>query len=181
MHALRAEGVRVVGLGAEDPGAPSPLADLRAIATDTGAVDASGNPLVFDIGSSGDRVGTGIVQALETVASGLPLDVDAIAEDVPGDGYDATRFIQAVHPLSADPPDGVASMDDHHFVGVKPGTRVVFELVVDTSHIPPSPLTRHIPARIVFRAFARSRLGQQRITLVVPGTAGGDAGCAPSP
>ncbi len=175
VEALGSLGVFVVGLGARDPGRPSAMGDLRAVARQTGAVDDDGDPLVFDIGSRGDGVDRGIVRAVERLASGLPLDVDAVVEDAPGDAIDARTLIREVRPLSADPPSGVERIAEDGFVGVMPGTRVTFEIVVDPSALPPSDSTRRVPARIMFRAFGRGRIGREDVIIVIPGDDGG--GC----
>jgi len=175
LEANRELGIFVVGLGARDVGRPSPMAHLRAVARDTGAVTDTGSPLAFDIGSRGDGVGDGIVDAIERLAEGLPLDVDAIVEDVPGDPWDATRIVTAVTPLRAEPASGARSIEGTRFLGVDPGTRVVFEVRIDPASLGPSESTRRIPARIIFRAFGRSRLGRVEVVIVVPGLDGG--GC----
>jgi hypothetical protein len=175
LAALRAAGVLVIGLGASDPGAPAPLPHLRALARDTGALDADGDPLAFDIGARGEGIDRGIVRAIERLAASVPLDVDAIVQDVSGDAFDARAIVRSVRPLRADPPSGVRAIEESRFVGVSPGTRVTFELTVDASGLPAADSTRRIPARIIFRAFGRSRLGSVDVTIVIPGTDGG--GC----
>jgi hypothetical protein len=172
VDALVARGILVIGLGARDPGRDPAIEHLRAIAEATGAVDESGRPLAFDIGSRGDGVDDGIVTAIERLAAGLPLDVDAVVEDVPGDALDARMLIVAVRPLSADPPDAITGIEGDTFIGVVPGTRVTFEVVVDASGLPPSDSTRRIAARIIFRAFGRSRVGREDVMIVIPGVDG---------
>lgn len=175
VSAIRAIDGFVIGLGARDPGSDSPMPHLRSIAQSTGAIDARGNPLAFDIGSTGGGVGESIVDAVERLAEGLPLDVDAVVRDVPGDAFDAAGLVTAVRAVSATPPSGVGSIEPERFVAVVPGTQVVFELEVDTSSLPASDVTREIPGTILFRAFGRSRLGTEDIVILVPGTDGG--GC----
>ena len=175
LAALRERGALVVGLGATDRSRPSALPHLQALARDTGAVAASGAPLVFDIGSSGDGVGAGIVRAIERLAADVPLDVEARLEDIPGDGVDATPLLRGVRPRSADPADGVRGTTAMGFTGVIPGTRVTFDVVVDASGLPPSDETRRFPARVVFVASGRSRVGSVDVLIVVPGRDGG--GC----
>lgn len=175
VEVLRALGVFVVGLAADDPGRPEPTDDLEAIARATGAVDGSGTPMVIDIGSRGDEVDASIVRAIERLAEGLPLDVDAVVEDAPGDPIDARTLVSAVRPLSAHPPSGVRRIGDRAFEGVVPGTRVVFEIEVDASALPPAESTRRVPAYIVFRAFGRSRIGREDVLIVLPGADG--TGC----
>ena len=174
-EALVSRGILVLGLGATDAGDRSPLPHLEQVARETGAVDARGAPLVFDIGATGDRVGTGIVDAIERLAAGVPLDVDAVVIDVPGDAVDALTVVRGIRPRSADPADGVRAIEADRFAGVTPGTRVVFELVLDATGLPPSPSTRRFPARVLFRADGRSRLGSEDLVIVVPGLDSG--GC----
>jgi hypothetical protein len=101
--------------------------------------------------------------------------VDAIVQDVPGDELDARTLVSAVRPLRADPADGVREITGTEFVGVVPGTRVTFEVEIDASGLAPSDSTRRVPARIIFRAFGRSRLGREDVVIVLPGMDGG--GC----
>src|SRR6185369_14731306 len=60
-------------------------ADLRQMATDTGAIDAAnGNaPLVFD--GAGANAASAIQTGILTLANGLPLDIDARSVDDPSD------------------------------------------------------------------------------------------------
>lgn len=169
----------VVTVGASDPGRPRPHDHLRQLAMDTGSVDASGDPLWFDIGGRGDRLGDEIVRAVQFVASEVPLDVDAAAEDLPGDLVDAGDVLRGVRALSADPPENVDRIDGDTFVGVVPGTTLTFEVLVDASELPASTERRVFPARVVFRASGRSRLDVREIDIVVPGSDG--LGCSTEP
>ena len=173
--AVQALDLFVIGLFAEDRGRPSPAAHLRALGRDTGSVDATGAPLVFDIGARGDGIGGSIVDAVRRVANDVPLDVDAVVEDRPGDAVDALDVIRGVRALSADPPDGVVSIEGPRFLGVSPGTELTFELEIDARDLPPSPERREFPARVIFRASGRSRIEVRDIVVVIPGEDG--AGC----
>lgn len=170
VSALRARGIVVLGLGASDSLGPSPLPHLTAIARDSGAVNADGIPMAFSIGEGGNRVGNTIITAIEELAEGLPLDVDAFASDVAGDDIDARSLITRIRPLSANPIDGVEAITDRAFIGTRPGTNVTFEIEVDVSSLPPSTTTRRIPALITFRAAGRSTIGQQEVEILIPGT-----------
>lgn len=175
IRALAAIDALVIGLGASDPPAGAPMAHLRAVARDTGAIDTAGEPLAFDIGGDGDGIGSDVVHAIERLAEDVPLDVDAIVEDRPGDAIDASRLVVAVRPRSAEPPSGVTSIDDVSFLGVRPGTRLTFELELDLSPLPPSRARREIPARVIMRESGRARLDWLDVLIVVPGEDG--AGC----
>jgi hypothetical protein len=173
LEALDRLGVLVIGLWATDFGSMSPADHLRRVSRDTGALDEDGQPLARSIGSSGGGVGEGIVSAITRLAEGTPLDVDAVVEDVRGDEFDARDLVIAVEPESADPADGVERIEGGVFVGTSPGTRVTFRVRIDPSVVPERAETLRIPARVVFRAFGRSRLGVQDVILLVPGTDGG--------
>lgn len=172
LEALRRIDAIVIGLGASDAFRPSPMPHLVALARDSGAVDSSGAPLAFDIGGSGDRIGAEVVAALRRLAEGVPLDVDATIEDRPGDAWDARTLVAEVRASAADPPDGVAAVGTSSFEGVRPGTRLTFEIVVDTSGLPPTSERLEIPARLVMRESRRARLGEVDFVIVVPGQDG---------
>jgi len=172
VDAVRRAEILVVPLAASDRGRPSPRAHLTRLARDTGSLDASGEPLFFDIGGRGDRIGDEIVSAVQFVASEVPLDVDAIVEDIPGDAVDASLVLRGVRAVAADPPENVDRIDGDTFFGVVPGTRLTFAVVVDASGLPPSAERREFPARVLFRASGRSRLEVRELTIVVPGADG---------
>ncbi len=171
LEALDRIGVLVIGLWATDFGSMSPAQHLRRVSTDTGAVDGD-QPLARSIGGGGGGVGDGIVSAITRLAEGTPLDVDALVEDVRGDTIDARDLVLAVEPLRAMPADGVERIEDGVFVGTRPGTRVTFRVRLDPDAVPESAETLRIPARVVFRAFGRSRLGTQDVVFLIPGTDG---------
>ena len=170
--AVEALDVLLVGLGATDAGRPSPRNHLRQLLRDTDSVNSDGEPLYFDIGRRGDRIGDEIVSAVQFVASEVPLDVDAVVEDSPGDALDATEVVRGIRALRADPPGNVASIDGETFVGVIPGTLLTFEVEFDASDLEPTPERRVYRARIIFRASGRSRLEVREIDIVVPGDDG---------
>ncbi len=175
IDALQAIDALVIGLGASDPPGGAPMAHLRAVARDSGAIDASGEPLAFDIGGDGGGIGDDVVRAIERLAEDVPLEVDAILEDRPGDAIDARTLVRALRPALAEPPSGIASMDATTFHGVRPGTTLTFELELDLSSLPPARERREIPARVVIRESSRARLDTVDVRIVVPGDDGG--GC----
>lgn len=171
LDAVAALDLFVIGLGATDTGRPNALPHLAALGRDTGSVDGAGAPLTFDIGGRGDRIGEEIVAAVRRVADDVPLEVDAIVEDTPGDELDLRELVIAVRPASASPPSG-ASIDGARFVAVEPGTRLTFELEIDASAVPPSPTRREVPGRVIFRESGRSRIDAQDVLVVLPGDDG---------
>jgi hypothetical protein len=162
----------VLGLAASDVGSNSGLEHLQQVARDTGAVDSSGAPLAFDIGADGGGIGEQVVRSVQRLALGVPLDVDAIVEDVPGDAFDARTVVTRVIPVSASPMSGVGAIEPDGFRRVVPGTELTFDVEVDASSLPVTTERIEIPARLVLRESRRARLGSVNILIVIPGTDG---------
>ena len=172
VEALRAVGVRVIGFNSGDGGSRS---HLRDIARDTDALRPDGSPLVFDIGRDGESLNTSVVDAMKSFADGVVFDIDAILNDpVPGDGVDATGFVESVLPLRAEPADGVESIDTEAgvFRGVEAGTTVVFQLIIRNDAVVPGPEPQRFLLEIIFRGDGRTRLGRRVIEIVIPGADG---------
>jgi len=170
--AITRADILIVSLGASDPGGTRPATHLRQLASDTNSLDASGEPLFFDIGGRGDGIGDEIVNAVQFIASDVPLDVDAIAEDIPGDAVDADVVLRGVRAVSARPMTNVERVEGDTFFGVVPGTSLTFAVLVDASDLEPAVERRVFPARVLFRASGRSRLEQRELDIVVPGEDG---------
>lgn len=176
VDALNGLGAKVIGF---DSG-PGSLAGnhLRALARDTGTVDDRGQPLVFDIGPTGTNLENDVVDAVRTFASTLVQDVDAYARDAdPDDGVDVETWVQALVPVSADPPEGVEAIDleNNVFRGVTVGTLITFEILVSAGVVEPGPEPLVVLADIVFRGDGRNTLDVTRVELVVPALDG--TGC----
>jgi hypothetical protein len=172
-------GVRVLGFAS---GNGNELRDLRTLAVDTGAVDGSGDPLVFRIGTRGERLGADVVEAITTFASTAIFDVDLVLRDpVPGDGVDVTQFVERVVPLSADPADGVGSIDVEAgvFRAVRAGTRVVFSLELRNDAVVPGTEPQAFLLEVIFRGDGRFTLARETILIVIPAEDG--EGCDPVP
>ena len=115
----------------------------------TGSVDIAGRPLAFEIANDGTGIGDQVVEAIETLAGQVVMDITATAVDVdegPGDTTDATIFVDYLEANTtggvADPRDpgricapGLSAVDtdaDGHpdeFTDVLPGTIVCFDIV----------------------------------------------------
>lgn len=172
IEAMRAIGVRVIGF---DSGDGAPARHLRALAMDTGAVNETGSPLVYDIGRGGEGLGTGVVDAMKSFADAVIFDIDAIVQDpMPGDGVDVTEFVEEVVPVRAIPMDGVESIDTdaNVFRGVRSGTTVVFQLRIRNDAVVPGPTARRFQLEFIFRGDGRTRLGRRIVEIVIPGADG---------
>ncbi|MEM9188325.1 MAG: thrombospondin type 3 repeat-containing protein [Myxococcota bacterium] len=136
--ALNAISSKVIAIGREGP-------EWNEIATNTGSVDAMGNPFVSRLGSG--SIDTGVIDAVQTLADSVPLDLTAEVRDVDeGDGVDATIFVERLVANAtggvADPRDpmrvcaaGLTTVDGDGdgfpdtFQDVTPGTAVCFDVV----------------------------------------------------
>ncbi|MFO0692596.1 MAG: hypothetical protein U0230_03510 [Polyangiales bacterium] len=168
--ALNAIGARVIGF---DSGDGDPRQDLEYFATRTDAIDASGQPLVYSIGTRGERLGSQVVTAIRTFATTVVQDIDAVGRDPdPTDGVDPVTFVQAITPLSADPPDGVGGITSTSFVEVVTGTKLTFQITIRPGSVVPGPMARLVPLEIVFRGNQRNRLGSEVVYLLIPGADG---------
>lgn len=184
VRALRAQGIRVIGLNSSDDRIPRE--HLRAIARDTGAVDRDDRPIVFDIGVDGAGLGSSVIGAVRTFAQDVIQDIDLeLIDPDPRDGVDPRDFVDAIVPLSVDPPDGAESIDVEAgvFRGVRGGTSVVFRLTIRNDAVVPGPEPQAFELDVVFRGDGRTRLARRTVVLVIPGADG--EGCesvaAPSP
>jgi hypothetical protein len=173
---LQARGIRVMGLFSGLDGMAR--GEMNRVATDTGALDASGGPLVFDIGVHGDALSSSVITAITTLANVIRFDIDTtLVDPIPGDGVDPRMFVQAVTPIRAEPMDGVESIDvaASTFRQVRTGTRVVFQLTLRNGSVAPGVGPQVFPLEIVFRGDRRTRVGSTTIDIVVPGIDG--SGC----
>ena len=138
----------------------------------------NGAPLVFDIGRRGERLGTGVIDAMQTFADNVIFDVDARARDVDGsDDIDAADFVDAIRPVGASPEDGFEGIDEENgrFLQVRAGTRLFFVLTVRNDAVVPGDEPQSFEIDVVFRGDGSTNLGTQRILIVVPAADG--TGC----
>ena len=166
--ALRGIGAKVIGLFSGGTNRDA-LRDVTAVARDTGAVQASGEPLVFDIGTRGERLDTSVVDAVEALVDEVPVDVDLLFEDGDEiDEIDATDFVRRVETVRAAPADGAIDRGDH-FDRVMPGTRVTFRVLLANDRFPRGPEPIVVQLRIVFRGDGATRLHSTVVRIVIPG------------
>jgi hypothetical protein len=168
---LNGIGARHVGVFVNNFGTEG-LPAMQAMSTATGAVDATGAPLIEQTDSG--AVSTGIVDMIATLATATPQDVNAIPEDVvpdpPGAEYDARAFVKDITPVSGFPtsPEGFASMDETYFYGVVPGTRVTFEIDFYNNTVEPVDTALVFKAHIVVMGNDVTRLDERLVIIIVP-------------
>ena len=177
--ALQALGARVIGF---DSGDGVATAQLRRLATDTGAVTSAGVPLVDDIGAQGQRLTTSVVDAIRTFAGELEQNVSAALVDPRrGDGVDPRDFVLSFTPRSARPAEGISGIDTvtGEFLDVQAGTLLDWELTLVAGAVVPGPEPQVFELDVVFLGDGIRPIGRQRIRLVIPGADG--AGCESLP
>jgi hypothetical protein len=144
--ALTGIGAKVIGINVGGG-----ASDLATAATDTGAMDLGGTPLVYSTDWSGTGLGTEVVTGVQTLATSVPLRIDAVPADDPSDTVNAvTEFIDSIEanasgesitdPVSGEvrictgPPTIDAPIDEtgdgipDYFPRVLPGTSVCFDI-----------------------------------------------------
>ncbi len=116
---------------------PNGLAHCEAISTATGAVDSGGDPLTFTVTDTGVGLGTEVVDAVQSLAQDVPMDISAVARDDTTDAVDATIFIDRIVPHTGGSPGctgGLQVSDLNNdgtpdiFLGVLPGNPVCFDI-----------------------------------------------------
>ena len=174
-RALRGIGAKVLGLYSGD-GSDEGRTHLAALARDTGAVRSDGTPLVFDIGTDARGLERGVIDAVRTLVDEVPIDVDALVEDEPGDAIDALEFVVGVETVAATPPDGAVQLPDR-FVDVRPGTEVSFRVRLANERIERTDEAQRYRLRIVLRGDTVTRLTETVVEVVIPSRDG--EGCEP--
>ncbi|MCB9627126.1 MAG: hypothetical protein H6725_07120 [Sandaracinaceae bacterium] len=168
-------GARVLGF---DSGGGTAAPPLRRLATMTGAVDDRGAPLVFDIGTVGERLSTGVVDAIRTFASTAIQDISVIAQDPDrNDGVDVLQFVDGIIPVRAVPMDGISGRDipGQAFLGVRAGTLLVFSVALRNGVVAPGVGPQRFRLELLFVGDGRAFIDRQIVEIVIPGADG--SGC----
>jgi hypothetical protein len=144
MMALMGASAKVMGIsviGGFLPGTSGQgEADLRAVATQTGAIDATGNPLVSSW-MMGTAISDAVVDQIKTLANETPIDISIRFVDDPSDMVDTwAAFVDHLEanetgdpargcdPRMATDTDGDGFKDT--FPDVTPGNPVCFDIIV---------------------------------------------------
>lgn len=164
LEALKAENIRVVGLWS---GQGEGIDDMRRVVQESGGINSDGEPIVLDIGTEGEGLGEGVVQALESLRSGARLTVNLELYDAdPADGLDPRVLVSEVVPLRVEP-EGLGFAVGDHFEEVQAGTEVVFQVRFDTRPLPPAGYERRFPIGMAVRASDGTVLSDQTFDLFV--------------
>ena len=182
--ALNSISARYIGVNSG-----SSRADMAYIAAGTGSVDFTGEPLVFDVSTSGTGLGTQVIDAIDILAHQVPEDVSFRLRDDPSDLVDTViEFVDYVEPSTAggwpDPSDptiicvGGLDVADREppldgrpdtFTSVLPGTPVCFDIHVKQNWtVPPTgdPVAYVLEVDVV--ADGTALVDTQRVYFLVP-------------
>ena len=153
--------------------------DLKKMATDTGAVDAAnGNaPLVFN--GADANAPTAIKNGILTLANGLPLDINAVTTDVPGDAVDAVAsFVDHIETLqlgTAQCANGLTDTDTNgdtfkdKYIQVRTGTPVCWKVVSKpNTTVPATDQPQLFKATITVYGDGVTQLDQRDVFFLVP-------------
>ncbi len=153
--------------------------DLRKMATDSGAVDAANNnaPLVFN--GAGAGASTAIEDGIRALANGLPLDVNAVTADVPGDAVNAvTAFVDHIQTLqlgTAQCANGLSDVDTNgdtfkdKYLQIRTGTPVCWKVVSKpNTTVPATNQPQLFRATITVFGDGVTQLDQRDVFFLVP-------------
>lgn len=178
--ALLGIGARVFGIvSGVEVDSPTPEAQMRDWATNTGTVDAAGNPIVFTIGSDGSGLTDSIADAINRLATETPQDITTRVQDgrdVPMQDppIDAGGFIKRITPTQAFDEAGIMlpadapARDDIAFYSVTPGTTVEFEIEFQNDFVEPMLTSQVFLAKIIVVGNGVADLDEREVVIVVP-------------
>ncbi len=175
VHGIRG---KVIGLCSEGGVGGQGWYDLEATVVATGAVDSDGRPIIFDIGAGGEALTASVVDAIETLATKVPFDVDTFTEADPAYplGVDTRCFVRRISPVRWFGPTGIENdpaaarrMDASTFYHVLPGTRVEFNVQFQNAGCYAGDSeARLFVAAIVVRGDNVMRLDERIVLIIVP-------------
>ena len=140
-------------------------------------------PLVYDIASSGDGLSTSVIEGIQALINFAAFDLTTRVrpdeEVLTASGVDTSEFVASVIPISGTAPDtGCAEepvMADRngdgvfdHFLGVVPGSRLIFEITAYNGIVPSTNLPQVFTAFIDVVQQGGAVLDTQLVTVLVP-------------
>ena len=198
---FNARGAKYVGCNASGgttcagptvPAGYSPCYFMKRTAEETSSVDLDGNSLVYDLptSASASAFADTIVNAVQTIATRVPLDVDTAIRSSPNPMHvDTSRFIKRrtpgcrqaapdtidpcwVPPTGVTPAAAVAGYDTSTFFGVVPGTRVTFAVTFRNDFHMGGATSEIYIAYIDVRGGGSAILDTRQVYIIVPATSG---------
>lgn len=170
---LAATKTRVLGISSCDTGDPTyRCADVvgaaRTVARATGAVDASGNALVYSIAPDGSGLDRTVVQAVSDLANYTRIGVKAVAFDDPTTAFDERTLVNG---LLLRPSDAsrCTSCSADTCSACLPGTTMTIGIELQNDVVMPSSEPQVFEIPIVVYADG-SEIGRTPIRIVVPPT-----------
>jgi hypothetical protein len=176
--AMLNRSAKLVGIVGSGPSGTT-QADLRQMATDTGAVDSTmaNAPLVFD--GAGANAAVAIENGIRALANGVPLDMKATPVDTAGDPVDAVAAfvdhlvtLQLGNPMCANmltDRDTNADTFDDEYVDVRAGTPVCWKLVVKSNTtVPATEEPQLFRANVIVTGDGVTELDRREVFFLVP-------------
>lgn len=176
--AMNARGAKLLGIYGSGTSSTT-IGDLQNMARDTGAVDAAaGNaPLVFN--GADAAAASAIENGIRTLASGLPLDMAAVAQDDPGDAIDAVAsFVDHLETLqlgTAQCANGLTDLDTNGdgfrdaFDNVRAGTPVCWKLLSKpNTTVPATAEPQLFRATVIVTGDGITELDRREVFFLVP-------------
>lgn len=181
---------KIIGLNSEGEWSSDAHHDLNEIAIATGLVDNDGNPMVLDIGPSGEDLNSSVVEFIENVSTRIPTDISAHTYDLPDlyddpgwEEVDARCFIEGIYaepgwipPLGYTTEEAVAYYDESVFYLVITGTKLRFRIVLRNgdSYSPACyesfMQARAFAAKIIVKQNGIFDLAERLVIIIVPGS-----------
>jgi hypothetical protein len=179
LPSFTARKAKLVGILGSGVAGTSVDTDLRLMAQQTGAVDAANNnkPLVFN--GADANAATAIENGIRTLATGLPLDISAVAVDDPTDSVDAVAaFVSRLETLqlgNAQCANGLNDIDtnadgyDDKYVQVRTGTPVCWKVVSKpNTTVPAKDVPQLFKAKVKVYGDGVTQLDERDVFFLVP-------------
>lgn len=169
VEALDEIGAKVLSLFS---GEGSDRAPYEELARRTGAIAADGTPLVFDVRSDGSGIDRSVVDAVSSLADGVPQDITIEPRDDPSDTVDALDFVVSFTTgdgrTAGGAPGGYASKDEATFFTVEPRASVDFVLTLRNDSVAPAHEAQVFALIVRARGSAGATFATRTIYVIVP-------------
>ncbi len=150
---------------------------LRQIAFDTGAVDADGEPLIYQVAADGTGLSEAVVSAISDLAGLSRMDISLRAVDNPSTTEDETRFVQSVS--TRDTPYSSArclTVLPSRYGGCLPDSDLKFDVAFSNNWLDPAGVQRTFTFNLEIVGDGVHVLRTIPVTVVVPDSTGSGGG-----